>query len=73
MKNNSKDATYPILGKDLISVATCLFMLGTAFMLLNGLKIRITLNDFKFGTSGIKEMRPIMTTTKSRMFHPSLR
>jgi hypothetical protein len=48
-------------------------MLGTALILLKGLKRRMFLIDFRFGTIGSKEIRPIITTIKSRMFQGSLR
>jgi hypothetical protein len=35
--------------------------------------MRNTRRDFRFGTSGIKEISPTITTVKSKMFHPSLR
>jgi len=31
------------------------------------------LSDFRFGTFGIREMRPVRTIMKSRTFQPSLR
>ena len=60
-------------GRDLRSVTTSRFMLGTALILLKGLKSLIFLIDFRFGTVGINEIRPTITTIKSRMFHGSLK
>lgn len=60
-------------GKDFRSVTTSLFMLGTAFILRKGLKSLIFLIALRLGTVGINEIRPTMTTIKSRMFHGSLK
>jgi hypothetical protein len=73
MKNRRKISRYPILGRDFNSVETSLFMLGTAFILLNGLKSRIFLILLRFGTDGIREIRPTHTVRKSRIFHGSLK
>jgi hypothetical protein len=35
--------------------------------------MRIILNDFRLGTFGINDISPIITTVKSKIFHPSLR
>jgi len=48
-------------------------MLGTALILRNGLKRRMFLIDFRFGTEGMSEIKPTMTTKKSRMFQGSLK
>lgn len=47
-------------------------MLGTALMLLRGLRILIVLRALRFGTEGIKDIKPMITTIKSRAFQGSL-
>lgn len=54
-------------------VFTCLFMLGTAWIDLRGLKTRIIRKDFRFGTSGIRVISPVITIKKSNTFQPSLK
>jgi len=54
-------------------VATSRFIDGTALILLKGLNILSILSDFKFGKSGMSEMIPITTTTKSMTFQGSLK
>ncbi len=62
-----------MFGRDLSNVATNLFMLGTALILLSGLKSLIFLIDLRFGTLGKRDITPTITTMKSNMFHGSLR
>lgn len=50
MKNIKKETRYPIYGSESKSVLTSRFMLGTALMLLRGLKTLMVLRDFRFGT-----------------------
>lgn len=71
IKKNMKETRYPICGKDISKVATSLFMLGTAFILLRGLKTLIVLNDLRLGTFGMRDIIPMITTIKSRTFHGS--
>jgi hypothetical protein len=72
MKKTKRDTRYPMRGIAISKVATSLFILGTAFMLLRGLITRIVLSDFRFGTDGMREISPMITTTKSRTFQGSL-
>ncbi len=62
-----------MFGKDFSKVWTSLFILGTALMLLKGLNSLIFLIDLRFGTLGIKDNNPTITTIKSSTFHGSLK
>jgi hypothetical protein len=73
MKKRRTDVRYPIGGKAISKVATWRFILGTALIDLSGLNTLKVLSDFRFGTLGISEMSPMMTTKKSRTFQGSLR
>lgn len=73
MKKRRNETKQPILGIDRRRVQTSRFMLGTALILLSGLITLITRKAFKFGTDGIIEMAPIITTVKSSTFHVFLR
>lgn len=68
-----KPTRYPIRGIETIRVATSLFMLGTALMLLSGRMTLIILRAFKLGTLGISEIKLMITTVKSRMFQGFLK
>ena len=72
--NKSKKTTRkPILGRDARRVYTNRFKLGTALIVLKGLKILNVLSDLRFGTAGKNDIIPTPTTIKSRMFHMFLR
>lgn len=73
MKNKRNDTKYPICGRETKSVATKRFILGRTLMLRSGRNTLIVLRDLRFGTFGIKEMSPIITTKKSSTFQGSLR
>jgi hypothetical protein len=73
MKKSRNTTRKPILGRDIRSVDTNLFKLGTALIVLRGLNILKVLSDLRFGTPGKNDMIPITTTIKSRTFHAVLR
>jgi hypothetical protein len=73
MIKNMKIETLAKEGREMISACTYFLILGTAFMLLNGLKTLRVLSALKFILPPRKDISPVRTTKKSIIFHPSLR
>ena len=62
-----------MIGSELRMVDTRLHIPGIELMVLSGLSSLNTLIAVTFSTEITNEIKPKMTTTKSRMFHESLR
>jgi hypothetical protein len=62
-----------MIGSELRMVDTKLLIPGIELIVLSGLRSLNTLMAVTFSTDMLYEIHPRMTTTKSRMFHESLR
>ena len=62
-----------IRGSESSNEFTSLLMLGTVFILFNGLKTLKVLNDFKFGVEGNIDIQLMITIRISKTFQGSLK